>query len=194
MTRKKTTDEQRKRARNAYIRKYQRRRYAEDEEYRERKRKRTKAYHESHRDEINAKKKEYRDRDPERYHAQQRRSRQRHPDTSRRTSLRYIHAHPDRVAEAHWKYDAACRKKRQEEYLRRFQELDSRVEHIGCRLLTDGDTMEVTGKAVVLTDGDCAEVWSSKTYSADLPWLKAVSSAYKKFRKTERGETTEDAK
>ncbi len=183
MLRKTMTDEQRKKARNAYMRKYHRRRYAQDEEYRERKRKWNKAYKDAHRDEINARAKEYRDRDPERYHAQQRRSRQRHPETSRRTSLRYIHAHPDRVAEAHRKYDAACRTKRQAEYLRMFQFLDRRVEHIGCRLETDSDTMAVTGKTVVLTDGDLAEVWSSKTYSADLSWLKAIYNAYKQFRK-----------
>lgn len=183
MTRKKTTDEQRRKARNAYMRKYHRRRYAEDEEYRERKRKWNKAYSDAHRDEIHARAKEYRDRDPERYHALNRRSRQRHPETSRRTSLRYIHAHPDRVAEAHRRYDAACRRKRQAEYLRMFQELDVRVRYIGCNLELDNDTMAVTGQTVVLKDYTLMEVWSSKTYSARVPWLLAVSFAYKQFRK-----------
>lgn len=71
-------------------------------------------------------------------------------------------------------------------YLNDFHQLDRRVRYIGCRLETDKDTMEVTGKSVVLKDRDLRTVWEGRTYVAGLPWLKAVANAYKQFRRFRR--------
>jgi hypothetical protein len=136
------TEEEKRKARNAYMREYMRRRYAESEEFRKKRR-----------------------------------------EWNKPSTLRYIKAHPDRVKARQRRYHERLKAGKAAEYLRMFQELDGRVRYIGCNLELDNDTMEVTGKSVALKDFTLMEVWTSDTYSARVPWLLAVSFAYKQFRK-----------